>query len=45
MTFAKLLFNFDISLADPSEDWWFKQKTFFLFEKQPLMVNMIPVST
>lgn len=42
MTFAKLLFNFDIALADPSEDWWNKQKTFFVWEKIPLMVKLTP---
>jgi cytochrome P450 len=36
---ARLIFAFDIRLADPKEVWdWGRQKTFILWEKEPLKV-------
>lgn len=42
MVLAKVFFNFDMELADPSEDWWNTQNTFFVWQKKPLMVNLRP---
>lgn len=42
MVLAKLLFNFDLELANPSEDWWTTQNTFFVWQKKPLMVKLTP---
>lgn len=39
---ARLLFNFDMELADPELDW-FDQKVFFLWTKLPLNVYLTPV--
>lgn len=36
---ARLLFNFDMELADPEIDW-FDQKVFFLWTKLPLNVHL-----
>ncbi|POS72816.1 FAD binding domain-containing protein [Diaporthe helianthi] len=41
MVLAKVLLNFDLELADPSEDWWFTQDTYFVWEKKPLMVGKL----
>lgn len=40
MIMAKVLFNFDMELADSSEDWWSTQNTFFVWQKKPLMVKL-----
>ncbi|KAK0392637.1 hypothetical protein NLU13_2132 [Sarocladium strictum] len=42
LTFAKLFWHFDLELHDPSEDWWFKQGTFVVWEKLPLLVDLHP---
>lgn len=42
MVLTKVLFNFDLQLADPSEDWWTTQNTFFVWQKKPLMVKLSP---
>lgn len=42
MVIAKVLFNFDLELADKSEDWWRTQNTFFVWQKKPLMVKLTP---
>ncbi len=39
---ARLLFNFDIELADPSDDW-LDQKVYTIWYKKPLMVYLKPV--
>ncbi|KAK7746695.1 hypothetical protein SLS53_001882 [Cytospora paraplurivora] len=39
---ARLLFNFDMELADPEQDW-LDQKVFFLWTKPPLNVYLTPV--
>ncbi|KAK7927301.1 cytochrome p450 [Apiospora marii] len=41
---AKIIFNFDIHLADNSEDWINRQSVYFLWEKPALHVHLTPVS-
>jgi hypothetical protein len=39
LVLARLMYAFDIQLADPKDVWdWAKQKTFFFWEKEPLKV-------
>jgi hypothetical protein len=40
---ARLIWNFDIELADKDRDWFQDQKVFFLWEKRPLMMKLTPV--
>lgn len=42
ITMAKLLWYFDFELASPDEDWWNKQRTYLIWERLPLMVNLKP---
>jgi hypothetical protein len=42
MVLAKVLLTFDMELADQSEDWWFTQNTYFVWQKKPLMVKLYP---
>lgn len=37
---AKLLWNFDLSLADVSRDWESKSRIFMIYEKEPLYVHL-----
>lgn len=38
---ARLVYAFDIQLADPTDGWdWKKQKTFVFWEKNPLKVSI-----
>lgn len=39
---ARLIYNFDMELVDP-EDNWMDQKVFFLWTKPPLNVYLTPV--
>jgi hypothetical protein len=39
---ARLLLDFDLELVDPTQDW-FDQKTFTLWEKLPLMIQLNPI--
>lgn len=39
---AKLLWNYDFELTSPDEDWWNKQRTYLIWERLPLMVNLKP---
>ena len=39
---AKMLWNFDMELCEDC-DGWIKQRTFILWEKEPLMVKLNPV--
>lgn len=39
---ARLLFNFDLELAEPEQDWM-NQKVFFLWTKPALNVYLTPV--
>ncbi|TDZ35630.1 Cytochrome P450 monooxygenase aclL [Colletotrichum trifolii] len=41
---ARLIWNFDLSLADESGGWAEKQKIYILWDKAPLMVHLNPVS-
>lgn len=41
---ARLLWNFDMTLADDSKDWIDKQKIYLLWEKGPLNVHLTPRS-
>lgn len=40
---ARLIYNFDMELVDPKEDW-LDQNVFFLWCKTPLNVYLTPVS-
>ncbi|KAG6367110.1 hypothetical protein INS49_001292 [Diaporthe citri] len=42
ITMAKLLWHFDFELASPDEDWWNKQRTYLIWERLPLMINLRP---
>lgn len=39
---AKMIFNFDMELAEPDNGWWNKQGTYLVWEKMPLMVILRP---
>lgn len=39
---ALVIFNFDIKLADESENW-IQQKNFLMWQKPPLKVYLTPV--
>lgn len=39
---ARLIYNFDMELVDPNEDW-LDQDVFFLWRKPPLNVYLTPV--
>ena len=39
---ARLLWNFDLELANKDDDW-LDQKAFLAWDKKPLMVNLKPV--
>lgn len=39
---ARVLWNFDLSLADESKDWLRRQKIYLLWEKSPLYVYLTP---
>ncbi|EMR70067.1 putative cytochrome p450 monooxygenase protein [Eutypa lata UCREL1] len=41
---ARVLWNFDMTIADESKDWVSKQKIFNLWEKGPLLAYLTPVS-
>ncbi|KAI1425886.1 cytochrome P450 [Xylaria sp. FL1777] len=41
---AKLIYNFDISLADDSRNWLEGQKAYTIWDKPPLNVNLKPVA-
>lgn len=40
---ARVLWNFDIKIADDSTDWAPKQKIYLLWEKGPLNAYLTPV--
>ncbi|KAI1115913.1 cytochrome P450 [Nemania sp. NC0429] len=40
---AKIVFNFDMSLADDSRDWLKDQKAYTVWEKPPLNIHLKPV--
>lgn len=39
---ARVLYNFDMELVDPDEDWM-DQKAFFIWTKPPLNIYLTPV--
>lgn len=39
---ARILYNFDMELVDPDEDWM-DQKAFFIWTKPPLNIYLTPV--
>ncbi|GME23362.1 putative cytochrome p450 monooxygenase protein [Neofusicoccum parvum] len=41
---ARVIYNFDMKLAEDSQDWMGKQKIFLLWEKGPLNVYLTPAS-
>jgi hypothetical protein len=42
MLLAKLLWNFDLQLAEPDEaDWMTKQRSYLVFEPKPLGVKVV----
>ncbi|KAK7753574.1 hypothetical protein SLS62_004432 [Diatrype stigma] len=40
---AKIIFNFDMRLADESRDWYKNSKAYGTWQKPPLMVHLTPV--
>lgn len=42
---ARLIYNFDMSLAKESANWLAKQKVFLFYTKPPLNVYMTPVNS
>jgi hypothetical protein len=43
LVLAKLLWHFDITICDESEDWLKDQKIYTLWEKPELNVKLTPV--
>lgn len=41
---AKLIWNFDLKLANPHEDWINKSESYIIWEKIPLQVHLYPRS-
>lgn len=44
LTMAKMMFSFDLELAEPDLDWWNLQGTYLVWEKIPLMIQLHPMS-
>ncbi|KAJ5216801.1 cytochrome P450 monooxygenase [Penicillium chermesinum] len=44
MILARIVFNFDLSLAKDSEGWMERQKIFLFWQKGPLNVHLTPVA-
>ncbi|KAG6364587.1 hypothetical protein INS49_006189 [Diaporthe citri] len=44
LVLARMIFNFDIELAEPEHDWMEKQRADFLWHKGPLHVHLNPVN-
>ncbi|KAF9877575.1 cytochrome P450 [Colletotrichum karsti] len=42
LTYAKMMWYFDIEINDPADDWWTPQGTYIMWEKTPLMVKLKP---
>lgn len=40
MAMCRLLWNFDLELQEGSRDWLNEQKTFSLWEKEPLHIRL-----
>lgn len=41
---ARIIWNFDLSLAEESPDWLVRQKVYIFWDKGPLIVNLTPVA-
>lgn len=41
---ARVLYNFDLALAEPKESDWLNQKVFLVWEKPSLRVYATPVA-
>ena len=41
---ARMLWNFDMRLADESKDWFQTQKAYLLWQKPALAVHLTPVA-
>lgn len=41
---ARIIWNFDMSLAEQSQDWLERQKVYIFWDKGPLIVNLTPVA-
>lgn len=44
LVLARMIFNFDIELAEPENDWMEKQRADFLWHKGPLNVHLSPIN-
>lgn len=40
---ARVIYNFDLKIAEDSLDWVQKQRNFLMWEKSPLNVYLTPV--
>lgn len=40
LTMAKIIWHFDLELAEPGRDWWNEQGTYLVWEKIPLMIQL-----
>ncbi|KAK3661299.1 hypothetical protein LTR56_000422 [Elasticomyces elasticus] len=40
LLFAKMLYNFDFGLADPTEDWYGGLRSFMVWERTPLRIRL-----
>jgi hypothetical protein len=39
---ARIIFEFDLTLADESKDWLKRSRPFTVWEKPPLMIHLSP---
>lgn len=44
MILARVIFNFDMSIAEDSKGWMERQKIFLFWQKGPLNVHLTPVA-
>jgi cytochrome P450 len=44
LVLARVIFNFDMELVEPEDDWMGKQRADFLWHKRPLHVHLSPVT-
>lgn len=45
MILARVIYNFDLEIAEESRGWMEKQRIFLFWEKGPLHVHLKPVNT
>jgi cytochrome P450 len=41
---ARIIFSFDLRLADDSKDWFSRNESYFVWHKPPLNIHLTPVS-